>query len=156
MPLRAYCPALHGALGFVAHPTESSHATQLPLPSQKPPGHAPPSATLVAESTHAGAPPTQVCVPVLQGLGFAVHALPAEHATQPPAPSQTLPAPHGAPEPRFVVASAQTGAPLEQSMMPSRHAVGFEVQGAEAVHATQPPSAAQTSSVPQLEPFAFG
>ncbi len=51
--------------------------------------------------------------------------------------------------------STQTGAPVEQSVVPLRQKVGLVVQAALCVQATQAPALLQTMLVPQLAPAAF-
>jgi hypothetical protein len=155
VPLRWYEPALHGAPGFVVQAPDSAQATHAPEPSQKPPLQPVPTAALDDESTHACVPVTHDTTPSLQALGLVEQLAPAVHATHAPELLQTSFVPHVVPAPRFVAASRQRSTPVEQSVTPFLHGVGFVVQLAPAVHALQAPSESQTSFVPQLVPALF-
>jgi len=73
-----------------------------------------------------------------------VHDPPAVQATQLPVAVQTWLVPHDVPA-GFSASSTQTGAPLEHSMTPRRHALpGLVVHDAPVVHATQVPVGLQT------------
>ena len=80
-----------------------------------------------------------------------VHACPAAQATQAPLPSQTMPAPQPVPGDRLPK-SRQTSAPVAQLVMPVLQGVGFVVQLALAVQATQVPALLQTMFMPQPVP----
>jgi hypothetical protein len=107
--------------------------------------------TFAAPSTHVCTPVVHDVTPEAQALGFPVHACPAVHATQPPLPSHTMPAPHAVPADRLPK-SSHTGAPVAQLVMPVLHGFGLSVQFVFAAHATQVPVALQTMLAPQLEP----
>jgi len=103
----------------------------------------------------------QVCAPVAhdvtpseQGFGLPVHACPAVQATQAPLPSQTWLVPQVDPAERLPK-SRHTAAPVWQLVIPVLQGVGFEVQFAFAVQATQVPLPLQTMLVPQPVPPAL-
>jgi hypothetical protein len=85
----------------------------------------------------------QVGVPVLQsnvpGLQADPQAAPIMQATQLPAPSQTMPVPHGAPA--VALLCTQTCAPVPQAYVPGLQVVP---QAPPALQATQLPAPSQT------------
>lgn len=103
-------------------------------------------------------PSTQVCTPVVHEVMPEKHApgLPVQdcadaQAMHAPLPSQTMPAPQAVPGDRLPK-SRQTSAPVRQLVTPVLQDVGFVVQLAFAVQATQLPLLLQTMLVPQLVP----
>jgi hypothetical protein len=106
---------------------------------------------VAAPSAQLHVAPLRAYTPLRQGApGLPLHALPSAHGTHAPAPSQN--------PPLQLVASASgepsrhTGAPLEQSMVPDRHGLGFPVHEAPCTHDTHAPVASHTWFVPQLVP----
>ncbi len=146
-------PALHGAPGFELHEVPAVHMPQKPLASQtwlEP--HIVPAAL--------GVPSVQVCAPVAHdvtplrqaGLGLVVQLPPDAHATHMPATLQTWSMPHEVPG-ALSASSTQTGAPVEHSMTPRRHALpGLVVHGAPVEHVTHVPIALHTWLVPHEAP----
>jgi hypothetical protein len=100
--------------------------------------HAPPAGTFIPVSVQVGVVPVQVSVPVWQALPGGVHASPFTHALHIPS-WQTMPVPHEVPFALLSV-SVQTGAPVEQTMVPARHGLFATSHVAPAVHAWQTPS----------------
>ncbi len=136
----------------MAHAPDSAHATHEPAPSQKPPLHPVPTAAFDVESTHACVPVTHDTTPSLHGFGFVAQLAPEVHATHAPELLQTSFVPQVVPAPRFVDASRQRCAPVEQSVTPFLQGVGFVVQLTPAEHALHEPSESQTSFVPHVVP----
>jgi len=119
-------------------------ATQLPVASQTwlVPQDEP--ADLSVWFLQVGAPPLQSKVP---GLHADPQAAPAEHATQLPLPSQTMPPPQDVPA--MALLWEQTCAPVLQLKVPGLHVVPHAPP---AVQATQLPLPSQTWLVPQFVP----
>jgi hypothetical protein len=90
-------------------------------------------------------------MPVLHGLGFVTQFEFEAHATHVPTREQTIPAPQLVPG-AWKVLSTQVIAPVAQEVMPDQQTLGFVVQAAPAVHATQMPAPLQTMSGPQVTP----
>lgn len=106
----------------------------------------------------------QVCAPVVQLVrpawhAFAgVHASPAVHATQAPAPSQTLFVPHIAPAVTFPDGAQVPGGPEAQLSLPVLQTLVVPMakeHEESAVHAPQFPAPSHTRFVPQLAPAAL-
>jgi hypothetical protein len=73
-----------------------------------------------------------------------VHDAPVVQVMHCPEPSQTLLVPHIVPPERFVAASRQRPAPVEQSTTPFLHAVGLFEHAMPASQAAHAPAAEQT------------
>jgi hypothetical protein len=148
--LHVICPLLHGLPG-TGHSMPCMHPVQLPLALQtmSVPQEVP-AATFVFASMQVGADPLQFSVP-LWHLLVGWHAAPIWQAVQVPA-WQTLPLPQPVPFGLLSVA-VQTGAPVVQTMLPTRHGWPVTSHAMPAVHASQLPSW-QTMSGPQTVPFA--
>ncbi len=119
-------------------------ATQLPLASQTWSVPQDEPADLSVWFLQVGAPPLQSKVP---GLQADPQAAPAEQATQPPLPSQTIPPPQDVPAVAFLWEQICT--PVVQSNVPGLHVVPHVPP---AVQATQLPLPSQTWLVPQVVP----
>ena len=138
-------PDLHGAPGFEPHEVPAVHMPQKPLASHTwPAPHIVPAA-FGMPSVHVCAPVAHDVTPLRQaGLGLVVQLPPDAHATHMPATLQTWSMPHDVPG-ALSASSTQTGAPVEHSTTPRRHALpGLVVHAAPAVQATQEPIALQT------------
>jgi hypothetical protein len=124
----------------ISHESPGVHATHVPLPSQTPPAHADPGER-AAPLVHTGMPLEQSIAPSKHSPVDGVHAAPAEHPLQWPAPSQTPP---GQGVPAFELPEiVQTGMPLEQFTRPSVHGAPVE-QLVPAAHATHVPDPLHT------------
>lgn len=136
--------------GFEVQPAPWVHALQNPA-LHTPPGHAVPF-VLLLPSTHTALPVVQLMEPLRHAeLGLVVHAAPALQATH--APPLHTPALQVVPF-ILLLPSTQTALPVEQLMMPLRHAApGFVVQAAPSLHATHEP-ALQTPPLHDV-PLAF-
>src|SRR5438477_487871 len=88
-------------------------------------------------------------------LGFPVQAPPAMHATQLPAPLQTMLVPQPVPA-VFGLPSTQVMAPVVQEVVPLLHGFELPEQDVPAAQAMQPPAPLQTMLVPQLVPAVLG
>jgi hypothetical protein len=109
-------------------------------------------AGFAAPSTQTETPVVQAVTPLRQIDGFVVHAVPAVHDTQVPAPSQTLLVPQVEPAAVLPV-SMQRSAPVVQSMTPVlQGAPGLVVQALPASHITHWPLPLQTMLEPQAVP----
>lgn len=84
----AMVPARHG-LPEGAQLEPAAHATQLPEPLHTMPAPQLAPAGTFEEAMHTGAPEVHTVVPCWHGLPGGVHAAPALHATQAPAPLHT-------------------------------------------------------------------
>jgi hypothetical protein len=145
--------AVHAPAGVQSAPaTHAPHAPE-PLHTRSVPQLVP-AALGVAESTHIWLPVAQEVTPSMHAPGFVSQASPAVQAPHAPA-LHTWFVPQLAPSARTVEVSTQSSTPVEQSVTPTRHAVGFVLQGSPAEHAPQTPPL-QTMSVPQLVPFGTG
>ena len=130
-------PVLH-AVGLVEQFAFAVHETQVPdplqamlLPQPVPPG-------LLTSSTQVGAPVAQEVMPVLHAFALVVHDCPAAHATQAPAPSQTMPTPQLVPAVVFVPSVQVVVLPLH-AVFPCLHTLALPVQLWFATHAPQNP-----------------
>lgn len=123
----------------LAHAEPVEHATQRPMPSHTPPGHAAPAGASPL-LTHTAAPDMHAIAPVLHGL-LGVHAMPAVHALQRPMPSHTPPG-HASPAGRLALV-AHTGAPDAHEIIPVVHALPV-LQLIPVAHATQVPVPSHT------------
>jgi hypothetical protein len=141
-------PFLQG-LGFVVHASPAAHATQVPEPLQTMSVPQPVPGALLPPSMQVCVPVVQAVTPFLHAVGFAVHALPAVHATHVPA-LHTIPVPQPVPFPLSVV-SPHTGRPVVQEIEPFLHGfAGWQVMLI--VHAPHVPSL-HTMFVPHDVPF---
>jgi hypothetical protein len=114
--LQAMVPLRQGLPG-TTQSIPCMHAVQLaPLQTMSVP-HAVPAGTFVPVSVHVGAAPEQTSVPVWH-LFVGVHAPPAWQVAHVPA-WQTIPVPHELPF-GLLSLSVQTGAPVVQTMLPTR------------------------------------
>jgi hypothetical protein len=155
-PLRPKMPDRHGWPAFVVHAVPRLHCTHEPAPSQNPPAQAAPAPIGIVVSTHTCVPVAQEKTPCLHGVGFVVQVPPCEQATHMPAELQTLFVPHAAPAPSDIVVSLHTTAPVEQSVMPATHAVGFVEHAAFCMHAMHAPLGLHTLPVPHPAPAPLG
>jgi hypothetical protein len=145
-------PSEHCGFGLFAHRFPDAQVTQVPLELQT---WLAPQLVPVAfcvEFTHTGVPLEHCVVPLKQGLGLEVQAAPTVHAVQVPVELQTWVVPHDVPAGRSVAPSTQTGVPLAQLVVPSRHEFGFVLHACPTVHAAHVP-ALQTWLEPQLVPL---
>jgi len=149
--LQAMVPRRQGLPGTVqtipawqaAHEPFAPHTMSVP--------HEVPAETFVPVSLHVGAAPEQTSVPVWHWFAVGVQAAPAWQVTQAPA-WQTIPVPHVVPFGRLFV-SVQTGAPVVQTMLPTRHGLPVTLQAMSATQSLQVPFP-QTLSAPHTVPFA--
>ncbi len=114
--------------------------------------HEVPFATSVPVSVHVGVP-EQLSVPTWHGLA-GVHGLPWVQLVHAPLTHTSL-VPHTVPLGAGSPVSMQTGAPVEQSVIPASHGLPVGVQAAFCVHALHAPSS-QTMFVPHEVPGASG
>jgi hypothetical protein len=105
-------PALQ-TFGLLLHACPAVHAPQVPAPLQTKLGPQPVPGGLLAPSTQTGDPVVQIVVPFLQRFGLPLHAWPAAHAPQVPAPLQTWFVPQLVP--------AAFAAPLMHVALPVAH-----------------------------------
>jgi hypothetical protein len=148
--LQAIVPRLHGLPGTL-QVMLATHAPQVPvaLHTMSVP-HPLPAATLVFASMQVGADPEQTSVPLWHRfVGW--HGEPIWQVAQLPA-WQTIPVPQAVPF-GLLSDSVQTGAPVVQTMLPTRHGLPVTSQAIPSVHAPQVPLR-QTMSIPQTVPFA--
>jgi hypothetical protein len=146
-------PFLQPAFGFVVQPLPAVHVPHAPEPLQTMfvPQLVP--AALLLPSTHVIAPVEQDVVPFLQAaFGLVAQALPAVHATQVPAPLQTMFVPQLVPA-ALLVASMQDIEPVAHDVVPFLQTLGLVLHPFPAVHAPQTPML-QTRFVPHVVPFA--
>ena len=148
--LQAMVPRRHGLPGTV-QVIPVTQAAQVPfaahtmsVPQEVPAG------TLVLVSVQAGAAPEQFSVPVWH-LFVGVQAPPDWQGAHVPT-WQTIPVPHMLPFGLLFV-SVQTGAPVVQTMLPTRHGLPVTSHAMPSVHMPQVPLP-QTMFVPQTVPFA--
>ncbi len=120
---------------------------------QTPPAHAVPF-DLLLPSTHTADPDVQSTTPFLHAaLGFVLHAAPALQALQNPLLQTPLPPPQLVPF-ALLLASAQTGAPVVQLIVPFLQSeVGFVVHAVPALHALHAPL--RQAPPGQVVPFAL-
>lgn len=132
-----------------------AHATHWPVPLQTCPVPHEVPAGRSASSTHTGVPVVHSMTPRRQAAaGLVEHGVPATHATQVPALSQTCPAPHAVPAAAFAP-SAQPGV-APQVVRPRLHgAPGLAAQLWFARQGRQLPPL-QLMSVPQPVPEGAG
>jgi hypothetical protein len=145
-------PVLHGAPGFEVHVVPGVQVPQKPLASHVwlLPHMVP--AVFGAPSRHVCAPVAHDVTPCRHGDGLVEQLVPATHAMHWPAALQTRSAPQLVPA-GLSASSMQSGAPVEQSVTPRRHAApGFVVHAAPCAHATQAPCWLHTWLGPQLVP----
>ena len=115
----------------------ATHAAQVPVaPHTMSVPQEVPAATLVLVSVHVGAAPEQTSVPVWHRF-VGVQAPPAWQVAHVPA-WQTIPVPHAVPFGLLSV-SVQTGAPVVQTMLPTRHGLPVTSHAMPSVHAPQLP-----------------
>src|SRR5262245_30696933 len=98
-----------------------------------------------------GIPLEHSCVPTRHTSPPGLQAVPVVHAPQLPAPSQTIPAPHIVPA-ATLPAATHTAAPLEQSVIPTRHGCPLIVHADPPAHATQLPVPSHTMLEPHVVP----
>jgi hypothetical protein len=146
-------PMSQGLAGVHAAP--SAHAPHAPLSQTSFVPHDAPFVTLVPVSLQTGLPVEHDVVPVWHAFD-GVHGAPVEHVMQAPLlQTSGVPAslgPHDVPFAVFVPVSLQTGAPDEQTVVPTWHAFVAGVHEAPVVHAPHAPSS-QTSLLPHDVPF---
>jgi hypothetical protein len=107
--------------------------------------------SLAGVCVHTGLPVSQVIAAVLQALmGEHVGLGPGSQTQAPPAQARSVP--QAVPSDFGVAESTQVCVPVEQSVTPSKHALGFVPHGCPAVHALQTPSP-QTKPAPHDVPF---
>jgi hypothetical protein len=106
---------------------------------------------LLPPSMQVWTPVVQDVTPSLQVLGLLVQAAPAVHATQAPAPLQTMFVPQPVPV-AFCVLFAHAIVPVVQVVMPVKQGFGFVAHAWLGVHEPQLPFPSQTMLVPQLVP----
>ncbi len=148
--LQAMVPRRHGLPGTVQI-IPATHAAQLPFaPHTMSVPQEVPAGTFVLVSVHAGAAPEQTSVPVWHRFA-GVQAPPAWQVAHVPT-WQTIPVPHVVPFGLLSV-SVQTGAPVVQTMLPTRHGLPVTSHAMPSVHAPQLPLR-QTMFTPQTVPFA--
>jgi hypothetical protein len=114
-PEQLMVPAWQGFAGVQVMP--AVHGVQVPSAQTMFVPQVVPLATF-ADSVQTAAPVSQLMVPVRQGLPEMGQVIPAWHATQVPAPSQTLFVPQLVPAATGVALSLQTGVPLPQASVP--------------------------------------
>jgi hypothetical protein len=147
--LQAVVPLLHGLPGTgQSAPTMQDVHVPLPSHTMSVP-HAVPAAMLVFASVHA-IDGVQTCVPLWHLLVGWQDAFAWQAAQDPP--WQTIPVPHAVPFGLLSV-SVQTGAPVVQTMVPTRHGLPLTSQAMSAMQVSQLPLW-QTLSVSQAVPFA--
>src|SRR5262249_40225911 len=129
----------------------AAHETQLPPPSHTRLLPQPVPAALLVSSAQVCAPVAHDVVPFLQMLGLLLHGAPGGHATQLPVPLQTRLLPQPVPG-GLLVPSTQVWDPVAHELDPFLQTLGFPVQEAPAVQATQTPAPLHTMSVPQPRP----
>ena len=142
------------ALGLVEQLAPGVQGLQLPLSQNRSvPQLVPLAAGLAPVSLHTTAPVEQETLPVSQTLvGVQTWPTVQEMQSLPVSPTQTSLAPQVAPGARRLFWSTQTGAPLEQSILPLSQTFGVGWQDAPCTQAPQSPLS-QTSFVPQVLPF---
>jgi hypothetical protein len=147
---QTYEPFLHG---FVGMQVPVAHGMHVPVGLQTMPDPQPMPAGLFVVGVHTGAPVVQEKDPFWHMLGGWQDML-IMQVTQVPAPSHTMPVPHGAPGALFVL-SAHTAAPVAQEVAPVLQALfGFVVHDPVA-QATQAPTLLHTIPVPHRVPGAL-
>jgi hypothetical protein len=148
--LQAMVPLRQGLPG-TTQSIPCTHAAQLPPLQTMSVPHDVPTATFVPVSVHVGAEPEQTSAPVWH-LFVGVHAPPAWQVAHVPA-WQTIPVPHVVPF-GLLSLSVQTGAPVVQTMLPTRQGRPVTSQAMPSVQASQLPLW-QTRLAPQIVPFAW-
>jgi hypothetical protein len=123
----------------------SPQRTQVPAPSQTPPGHVAPAAAL-PRAAHTGPPLSHAVAPTWQGF-VGVHAAPGAQGTQVPAPLQT-PLGHAVP--------AGTLAPVTHIDAPDAQRVTPETQGLPVLHAAPSAQARQVPASSHARPSPQG
>ncbi len=112
-------------------------------------------ADLLVASVHVSPPVAHEVSPLRQADGLPVHPLPAVHAAQTPAPSQTRLLPQLVPGGR-ALPSTQVCTPVEQVVIPvTQSGVGLVPQVRPAVQTAHWPLELQTRLVPQVVPGAL-
>jgi hypothetical protein len=112
-------PVSHGFDGVHAAPCV--HEVHAPLSHTLLVPHAVPFAALVPVSLHTAAPVEQSVVPAWHAL-VGAHEAPCVHAMHAPALHTSL-LPHVVPLGAGVIVSVQTATPVEQSVLPTSHAL---------------------------------